>query len=1466
MSGPRRAKAIATTPADPEFKRLDASVPLLLLPVRLETVFATTAPAAAGAKAPRDARPRELLIRVFPDDVHVDRHVRALSAVETNLGQRFWRTVWNRDRTHQEAAFTRLADRLGALRAGWVLEATRPLNWERRGDSRRASEPRFGAPRAAAGGPGKARLLPDRWIVTGYQNNELVFSRAGRAIRRDLAITPDFASGGAAAPSIAALMTAQGLEWLRDFAAAEAAGMAIRVPLGGSWRPALGMDIFCVGVRTTEAPDAAARAFADLLAAHHWTRGLDFVPRGTPTNNSDRAYSGVSLSVPDTRAILDSVLARPAAVPAGGDVDRRFDTSMSHALGFEPGSILERTPHRDDPQLEIAEAMSAALWPATWGRFLRTMIVGAVDDATIGWLRKHFISRVKGGGALPAIRIGAQPYGVLPVAAQAARAEATRRIDKLETLLVDLVPAWQDAVDGRVARLDVEAGDSAGGAADATALDEATRTLARVLGATPNPSGLMLTAVTDQTDVYELRWVLFAFLLDLAISPEFPDIASALGSELAAARTLEDQIAAFEALVNNGDASTPDPAGALWLAAHATGYTTDQREAAQKAIDLIEDYVLPLLFNHQDRAAPILDRGPDRGAVTGLMADDGDPPLFFSLFGASETRLPVTAPLVADAQASRESVRAWLDALAIQAADPTRPASAPGEHPPLLFQMLQRAIAVVHDDDRDDLLAGIETLATAFADGRLADPIGTLETLMGEVLGTCMHRLDAWLSAGAIDQLDEARKGKPRGLTLGGFGWVLGLEPSSTVSPSQGFIHAPSLDHAATAAILRSGWSALGDGALGVDVSSSRMRGAAWIVDGVRDGYRLGELLGQSLERRLHEARLDRWVEPIRSAVLAGTGASDEAPVAIVDGFLVARAWIGGDDVAPLTAEESAVRAQMRSVVAGAAGDAARLTTALDLHAAEFDSVADASLFGAVHAIVRGNPDRAAATLGAAGGTAGTPPPLTAMRTTRGGQRIAHRVLLLLDPAAGVAAATSPHAQAEPALEAWLAAALPVERIGYGVWVEEDGKSLWQGPYPLSSAGIGALELLATLPTGGAATLGTSLARRLAWRAEREAAALGRVSRARIDADLAGGDGGALLPLSLALAALQALRGLVHGARALNDSDLATETLPSTADTGIIGSRADDLIDAARDAAQGLDAALASGEPAALLDACAALAGWEIAGAIPKAGLRALAASADTEADRAALITEAQAVRARLQTRLDAHDAVVGNDLAASLARIRALLPGAIVLPPITPVAIASLRDSAARSQARLGAPEAAIPWLQQMGRVRANLTAAGASIDLVDAAIGASPFRPTLVQFPDNAGEGWAAQAPPTPDGAPRTCILSLTAVPAGSKLAGLVLDAWSEVIPDTRTTSGIAVHFDAPSARAPQTWLLAVPPAEKRWSHDAVLTLVRQTLDRARQRAVGPEEIEGFGQYLPATYLADATDPGPALAERAP
>ena len=61
--------------------------------------------------------------------------------------------------------------------------------------------------------------------------------------------------------------------------------------------------------------------------------------------------------------------------------------------------------------------MNNALWAPTWGYFLEQMMRPLVDHANAAAVHDHFRRFVRGRGPLPRLRLGKQPYGVLPVMA-----------------------------------------------------------------------------------------------------------------------------------------------------------------------------------------------------------------------------------------------------------------------------------------------------------------------------------------------------------------------------------------------------------------------------------------------------------------------------------------------------------------------------------------------------------------------------------------------------------------------------------------------------------------------------------------------------------------------------------------------------------------------------------------------------------------------------------------------------------------------------------------------------------------------------------------------------------------------------------------------------------------------------------------------------------------------------------------
>ena len=161
-----------------------------------------------------------------------------------------------------------------------------------------------------------------------------------------------------------------------------------------------------------------------------------------------------------------------------------------------------------------------------------------------------------------------------------------------------------------------------------------------------------------------------------------------------------------------------------------------------------------------------------------------------------------------------------------------------------------------------------------------------------DALDALARRPDVWVCARATQQLASLRTSTPSGLRIGAWGYVENLRPSVPVATaltdvgmaapvreaagSQGFIQAPSLAHAATAAVLRGSYDpGAPDSPAAVDLSSQRVRRARWLLGGIRKGQSLAQLLGYRIERRLQDAGpLAAYISKFRT--LAATG-GDEA-------------------------------------------------------------------------------------------------------------------------------------------------------------------------------------------------------------------------------------------------------------------------------------------------------------------------------------------------------------------------------------------------------------------------------------------------------------------------------------------------------------------------------------------------------------------------------------------------------------
>jgi hypothetical protein len=178
------------------------------------------------------------------------------------------------------------------------------------------------------------------------------------------------------------------------------------------------------------------------------------------------------------------------------------------------------------------------------------------------------------------------------------------------------------------------------------------------------------------------------------------------------------------------------------------------------------------------------------------------------------------------------------------------------------------------------------------------------------------------------------------------------------------------------------------------------------------------------------------------------------------------------------------------------------------------------------------------------------------------------------------------------------------------------------------------------------------------------------------------------------------------------------------------------------------------------------------------------------------------------------------------------------------------------------GIPTAARDWLQGVSHVRPR------AATLQNAFLFSEVFERGALdlatwQLPWKVEDYWLAiEYPPAYEPARDNLLLNVqhaAAFEAAGAQSGLLLDDWTELIPNERETAALAVHFDRPNSEPPQALLLAVAPTlDETWHWDDLIVTLRETMDLARVRAVEPAHIDAslYVQLLPATMAVVAQD----------
>lgn len=218
-----------------------------------------------------------------------------------------------------------------------------------------------------------------------------------------------------------------------------------------------------LGVKTSMDPDEGTRRLRDLFDSHHYTDGLAFLRQGTPTNNAEEA-SGYSSRADPAESV--AIEAGPTLVATG---DHSDGDVVARMLGIDPGPdeehVFAHVENADMTEGLDQRHMNSALWPGTIGYYLRTLLApndlskqesiwpgrdGRLDYneklsrirdgiERLEAYRRHFVRYVRANGPFPAIRVGTQPYGLLPVTPVSTAIDATVDLSPDEMSLMGLL-------------------------------------------------------------------------------------------------------------------------------------------------------------------------------------------------------------------------------------------------------------------------------------------------------------------------------------------------------------------------------------------------------------------------------------------------------------------------------------------------------------------------------------------------------------------------------------------------------------------------------------------------------------------------------------------------------------------------------------------------------------------------------------------------------------------------------------------------------------------------------------------------------------------------------------------------------------------------------------------------------------------------------------------------------------------
>ncbi len=922
--------------------------------------------------------------------------------------------------------------------------------------------------------PSLVNLLPERLALIRFKNNIAMPPIFGRPIPSPLPTSPD--------PSPDAKeqfkQTTQGdlefeesIRWVADFNRAVEIGMGFRLDLEVDELNGFSR-LFVLGVRIGADAEEGKRQLEALFNHHYFSKkGFSIVPQGTATNNTGSSDSGFTHSDNADETFEQYFRGNDGFKHTGDETLKRDGQWLAEWLGLDE-KTFSKVLHSGGRDQSDAKNMNIALWPATWGYALESMMQFLFSPETLGRARSFFNSYVSGRGPLPAIRIGNQPYGILPTTAfgrlEWMNLEAHgdflfqpdhgtfKFLKDLYQLLVRIENSWNHQFRESVAHV-------------AQTSTEVYKTLLEVLHLHPtsvefhrryleslieisNAASMIKPGFYEHKEVVDKAMDLLRNTLGYQNAP-VPQIAALL------AHTLEHPVAN---LIDDVPISETLEIGKY--TADEKNYLTAlirQARKSENAVRIGEGLTKRPVTELYRLLKYALELGYHTSAVD-LAESKG-------IF--SETKL---ASLRVEQLFAHQEYKGEVTESRYALLYQTVPAlSTTHTVSELIHDSLFEPVIPPFSQYLSSQLKAVEQLEGAST--------ARLERAFVEHLDCCSYRLDAWKTGIITNELNYMRgnfhgaddQQSRTGIFLGAFGWLENVRPNKrkvvsekevpgdlvedfnpdknktflTDSLNEGYIHTPSLNQAVTAAVLRNGFISHGkpDGnnVLAVNLSSERIRLALSVIEGIQGGQSLAALLGYHFERSLHDRKdltskgIDAYIYAIRKQFpLVADKLKDTKVKNNTDSSV-------DPETIPITAVEARnvvhgvnlvnhVKGQIGSgksypfgltVINNDADIGKAITEAVNEMMDIGDAVADLGIAESVHHVVMGNYDRAAGVLEAYS-KGNYPQEPDVIRTPRSGATLTHRVAIPLTYISHTITG-GPRARCEPSMNKWLSTILP---------------------------------------------------------------------------------------------------------------------------------------------------------------------------------------------------------------------------------------------------------------------------------------------------------------------------------------------------------------------------------------------------------------------------------------------------------